>query len=243
MSDPAPAPPEKPKSKGSKPGPPSAAKEVDRSNEINAPSRSGARQLRTAVAKPAEIYTAQWGKGDDAEASPKPKKGTHDDDIERVVGKRRRSGRTEYLVKWGDGSPNSWEAPRTIDPALVEQYEEKKKRRQMSSQAVGDDDGHAARADDLGEAVAPPPVAARAQPEARVAQQRDGVREGGRLPLVLVHLLRRRLRASEAPLGERDGTPPLRVHALEPVEAARSPLIALAAVVAPPRRLDVRARR
>ena len=143
MSDPAPAPapPEKPKSKGSKPGPPSAAKEVDRSNEINAPSRSGARQLRTAVAKPAEIYTAQWGKGDDAEASPKPKKGTHDDDIERVVGKRRRSGRTEYLVKWGDGSPNSWEAPRTIDPALVEQYEEKKKRRQMSSQAVGDDDG------------------------------------------------------------------------------------------------------
>ena len=126
MSDPAPAPPEKPKSKGSKPGPPSAAKEVDRSNEINAPSRSGARQLRTAVAKPAEIYTAQWGKGDDAEASPKPKKGTHDDDIERVVGKRRRSGRTEYLVKWGDGSPNSWEAPRTIDPALVEQYEEKK---------------------------------------------------------------------------------------------------------------------
>ena len=145
MSDPAPAPPEKPKSKGSKPGPPSAAKEVDRSNEINAPSRSGARQLRTAVAKPAEIYTAQWGKGDDAEASPKPKKGTHDDDIERVVGKRRRSGRTEYLVKWGDGSPNSWEAPRTIDPALVEQYEEKKKRRQMSSQAVGDDDGRVAQ--------------------------------------------------------------------------------------------------
>ena len=28
--------------------------------------------------------------------------------------------------------------PRTVDPALVEQYEEKKKRRQMSSQAVGD---------------------------------------------------------------------------------------------------------
>ena len=97
------------------------------------------------MAKPAEIYTAQWGKGDDAEASPKPKKGTHDDDIERVVGKRRRSGRTEYLVKWGDGSPNSWEAPRTIDPALVEQYEEKKKRRQMSSQAVGDDDGRVAQ--------------------------------------------------------------------------------------------------
>ena len=31
--------------------------------------------------------------------------------------------------------------PRTVDPALVEQYEEKKQRRQMSSQAVGDDDG------------------------------------------------------------------------------------------------------
>ena len=35
--------------------------------------------------------------------------------------------------------------PRTVDPALVEQYEEKKKRRQMSSQAVGDDDGRVAQ--------------------------------------------------------------------------------------------------
>ena len=35
--------------------------------------------------------------------------------------------------------------PRTVDPALVEQYEEKKKRRPMSSQAVGDDDGRVAQ--------------------------------------------------------------------------------------------------
>lgn len=102
--------------------------------------------LRVGVAKPADIYTptfgnasgaspAVTGKAPDASKVPASKPGQKPGaaagsgagtKVERVLGKRKRSGKTEFLVKWAgrDASANSWEPAKSVDERLVEQYEE-----------------------------------------------------------------------------------------------------------------------
>ena len=106
--------------------------------------------LRQGVAKPAVIYQPTMGPAKEKEpGSPTSKasaapggkaaktsggasssgasgSGAAGTKVERVLGKRRRSGRTEFLVKWvgKDQSANSWEPGKSVDPALIEQYDE-----------------------------------------------------------------------------------------------------------------------
>ena len=106
--------------------------------------------LRQGVAKPAVIYQPTMGPAKEKEpGSPTPKastapggkaaktsggasssgasgSGAAGTKVERVLGKRRRSGRTEFLVKWvgKDQAANSWEPGKSVDPALIEQYDE-----------------------------------------------------------------------------------------------------------------------
>ena len=85
--------------------------------------------LRVDVAKPAVIYQPSCATAA-VKSAPSAKPIAQGvaalPTAERVLGKRRRSGRTEFLVKWvgKDQSANSWELSKTIDATLIEQYDE-----------------------------------------------------------------------------------------------------------------------
>jgi hypothetical protein len=92
--------------------------------------------LRVDVAKPAVIYTASFnkdtkpspsrsasGEASASGASPHPRR-------ERVLGKRRRGGGTEFLVK-RPGCESTWEAAKSVAPSAVQEFEDKRQSKQL----------------------------------------------------------------------------------------------------------------
>ena len=124
---------------------------------------SGARySLRVDVAKPADIYKPSFGParsparqdggpkiGKDGvspgagkrSGSPGVGQGRNASGIQRVLGKRRVGGRTEFLVKWyaSEAAADSWVSSSVIEPELLRDFEAKRQRRQLlQSQARAD---------------------------------------------------------------------------------------------------------
>jgi len=122
------------------------SKDKDKDKKKSAVEERRSYPLRVGVAKPADIYTptfgnasgaspAVTGKAPDASKTPASKPGQKPGAaagsgvgtrVERVLGKRKRNSKTEFLVKWvgRDASANSWEPAKGVDERLVEQYEE-----------------------------------------------------------------------------------------------------------------------
>lgn len=114
-----------------------ADKEDDTSSKKPAPSAPARYPLRVDVAKPAVIYQASFGKDKDP-TKPSPSKnegdfspGSAGTPRERVLGKRRRGGRTEFLVKRSGGSESTWESSKAVSARAVQEFEEKRQSRQL----------------------------------------------------------------------------------------------------------------
>lgn len=96
--------------------------------------------LRVDVAKPAVVYQPSFDK-----LKPSPQKTTSSNSPggsasggggsgtsrERVLGKRRRSGRTEFLVKRVGVAESIWESSKNVSASAVQEFEEKRKNRQI----------------------------------------------------------------------------------------------------------------
>jgi hypothetical protein len=106
--------------------------------------------LRVDVAKPAVVYQPSFGKDKDKEkekggkekevktpSAGKPESsatspgGSAATPRERVLGKRRRGGRTEFLVKRAGSSESTWESSKAVSARAVQEFEEKRQSRQL----------------------------------------------------------------------------------------------------------------
>lgn len=85
--------------------------------------------LRQDVAKPC-VYQPSFGASRPSPSEAEPKLSA-DRQLERICGKRQRSGRVEFLVKWQNANGSSWEPARVIDKDAINEYEEKRRRRQL----------------------------------------------------------------------------------------------------------------
>lgn len=114
--------------------------EKDKDEKAPAPSRY---PLRVDVAKPAVVYQPSFGKDKDKDKdAPKPSPsrpegssvspgGSAQTPRERVLGKRRRGGRTEFLVKRPGESESTWESSKSVSARAVQEFEEKRQSRQL----------------------------------------------------------------------------------------------------------------
>jgi hypothetical protein len=96
--------------------------------------------LRVDVAKPAVVYQPSFEK-----LKPSPVKsatanspggsgsggGGGSTPKERILGKRRRSGRTEFLVKRSGVAESQWELSKNVSASAVQEFEEKRQSRQL----------------------------------------------------------------------------------------------------------------
>ena len=91
--------------------------------------------LRVDVAKPAVVYQPSFDK-----AKPSPvKEGSGQSPSgsgsgtprERILGKRRRGGRTEFLVKRPGAGEATWESSKNVTAGAVAEFEEKRQNRQL----------------------------------------------------------------------------------------------------------------
>ena len=91
--------------------------------------------LRVDVAKPAVVYQPSFGKEKDP-LKPSPCKpsdnlswsGSHKHSI---LGKRRRGGRTEFLIKWSGSAEPVWESSRVVSVRAVQDFDDKWQSRQL----------------------------------------------------------------------------------------------------------------
>ena len=127
--------------------------------------------LRVDVAKPAVVYQPSFEK-----LKPSPVKsatatspggsggggGGGSPPRERILGKRRRSGRTEFLVKRAGVAESTWELSKNVSASAVQEFEEKRQSRQLlqsrlasAKQAKQGGGASAPAADDSGEVRVP----------------------------------------------------------------------------------------
>lgn len=112
--------------------------------ESKGPAAPARYPLRVDVAKPAVIYQASFAKDKDknketTKRSPlkppsdglSPGGGMSSTPRERVLGKRRRGGRTEFLVKRAGSSEGVWEGVKSVSAKAVAEFEEKRQSRQQ----------------------------------------------------------------------------------------------------------------
>ncbi|KAL3908575.1 MAG: hypothetical protein SGPRY_009742 [Prymnesium sp.] len=86
--------------------------------------------LRVDVAKPT-TFVPSFGAvrpSPAAEAEPSERQ------LERIIGKRQKNGRVEFLVKWVHSSGNTWEGGKGVSKEAIAEFEEKRQRRQQQAE-------------------------------------------------------------------------------------------------------------
>ncbi|KAL1511057.1 hypothetical protein AB1Y20_005881 [Prymnesium parvum] len=83
--------------------------------------------LRVDVAKPSP-FVPSFG---NARASPSADAEPAERQLDRILAKRQKGGRTEFLVKWHNSSAHTWEPAKAVSKEAIAEYDEKRQRRQQ----------------------------------------------------------------------------------------------------------------